>query len=193
MKEKRIPITFVTGNEFKVKVAKTNLEPFGIEVNSQKIDLPELQADTIEEVAIAKAKDAADALKMPIMINDSGLIIPALNDFPGPMSKYFEKTIGEDGILKLMSGIKDRQAYFKEVISYCKPGQEPVLFTSITEGKIATEKKGTYGWGSDKIFLVGNSNKTLAQFPDGEREKCWDDSGYKEFGQFIINNIKMKS
>ena len=185
-----IIVTYVTGNKFKVQVAKEHLEKFGIEIESQKIELPELQADTIEEVAISKAKYAANALNKPIMINDSGLIIPALNDFPGPMSKYFEQTIGEDGILKLMVDIEDRKAYFKEVISYCEPKEEPILFTSITNWSIAKEKKGEYGWGSDQIFVVENSDKTLAQFLMGKEKNVGVTQDMWNLGNFWKLDIK---
>lgn len=192
MNDGKITITFVTGSKFKIQVAKEHLEKFGIRIEAQKIYLPEIQADTIEEVAISKAKYAANTLDKPIMINDSGLMIPALKNFPGPMTNYIEETIGEDGIVKLMTGIEDRRAFFKEVISYCEPGNEPVLFTSITKGNISSEKKGEYGWGLDQIFLINDSDKTLAQFPDGEREKFWSDTGYLEFADYL-NSLQQKT
>ena len=71
--------------------------------------------------------------------NDSGLVIRA-NDFPSAHTKYVEDTIGEDGIIKLMEGIEDREAYFLS-LAYTEYGGEPVTFISKTEGTISKENK----------------------------------------------------
>lgn len=44
-------ITYITGNEYKVVGAKGFLEPLGFGVEAKNIDCPEIQADTMEEVA----------------------------------------------------------------------------------------------------------------------------------------------
>lgn len=100
-------IIYVTGNKFKLKMAESILEPLGIKVESKKIiDLPEIQSDNIEDVAIVSAKYARNILNESVLKNDSGLVIPKLNNFPAAYSKYIESTITEDGILKLMEGKK---------------------------------------------------------------------------------------
>lgn len=179
-------ITYVTGNKMKVLGAKTFLEPLGFTINQKKIDCPEIQADEIEEVAKFSSKYASNELKCNVLKNDSGLIIPALNNFPGPYTKYAEETIKEDGILKLMKDINDRECYFIEVLAYTEYNKEPVTFKSITRGKIAYEKSGKYGWGYDYIFIPDGQTKTLASFEDEERIKLWDDSGYIELGNYLL-------
>lgn len=99
-------ITYITGNWAKVKVAKLFLEPLGFEIDNKKIECPELQADTFEEVAKYSSKYASDFLKCDTLKNDSGLVIPALNGFPGQYTHYVEDALGEDGILKLMQNIR---------------------------------------------------------------------------------------
>ena len=66
----------------------------------------------------------------------------------------------EDGLLKLMDGLSDRTAYFKEAIAYCEPGKEPIVFEGITMGKIDTKKSGTYGWSWDFVFIPEGEEKT---------------------------------
>lgn len=178
-------IIYVTGNKFKILTAQKILEPLNIKVNAQKIDCPEIQADSIEEVAIYSSKYASDYLKASTLKNDSGLVIPALNNFPSAYTKYVEETITEDGILKLMDGIKDREAYFLEVLAYTEYGEKPVVFVSKTEGTIATEKNGEFGWSYDKIFIPKGETKTLACFEDNERWKFWDDVAYQKLAEYL--------
>ena len=183
-------ITYVTGNSFKVKLAKEVLEPLGIEVDNKKINCPEIQADSIEEVSIFSSKYASDYLKCDTLKNDSGLVIPSLKGFPGAYTKYVEETIGEDGVLKLLDGIEDRYAYFLEVLAYTKYNGETVTFTSKTEGTISKVKKGENGWSWDYIFIPKGTNKTLAEYPDDERWKYWDDSAYKKLADYLKDKEK---
>ena len=180
-------ITYVTGNKYKIELAQRILSPLGINVLQKKIYCPEIQDDKIENVSKFSAKYAANELGMPVIKNDSGLVIEALNGFPGPYTAYVEDTLTEEGILKLMEGKENRNAYFVEVISYCQPNQEPVSFISKTEGSIALEKKGEFGWSYDRIFIPKGQDKTLAQMPDDERWKFWSDDAYLQLKDFLEN------
>lgn len=183
-------IIYITGNKFKLLTAKNILEPIGIEVDNKVIDLPEIQADSIEEVAKYSSQYASKKLKCDTLKNDSGLVIPALNGFPSAYSKYVEETITEDGIIKLMKGVRNRKAYFLEVLAYTEYKKEPVVFISKTNGTIAKEKQGENGWGYDKIFIPEGETKTLACFSDDERWKFWDESGYAEFAKYLKEKNK---
>ena len=103
-------IIYMTSNKFKLLLAKKVLEPIGIEVENKVIDCPEIQSDSIEEVAKFSSKYASKELQCDTLKNDSGLVIPALKGFPSAYTKYVEETITEDGILRLMEGVKDRSA-----------------------------------------------------------------------------------
>ncbi len=178
-------IIYVTTNDFKFKVAKENLEPLGLKIIKKSIDCPEIQADTIEEVAKYSSKYASDYLHENTLKNDSGLIIPALKGFPAAYTKYVEQTLGVEGILKLMENINDRTAYFIEVLAYTEYGKEPVIFVSKTEGSISLEPSGKYGWSWDFVFIPKSADKTLANFNDDERWKFWDNNAYKEFYNYL--------
>ena len=178
-------ITYVTGNWAKIMSAKQLLEPLGFEIEQVKMDVPEIQNDSIEEVAKFSAKWASDKLGKTVLKNDSGLCIEALNGFPGPYTHYVDDTLGEDGILKLLDGIDNRRAYFIEVLAYCEFGKEPIVFKSITKGSITYEKSGQYGFSYDYIFIPDSETKTLANFDDDIRFKLWDDSAYKELANYL--------
>lgn len=181
-------IVYVTGNWAKIANAKQVLEPLGFTIKNIKMDTIEIQSDSIEDVAKYSAKNASDKLKCDVLKNDSGLVIPSLKGFPGPYTHYADDTIGEDGILKLMDGIEDREAYFVEVLAYCKYGEEPVAFICETEGTIALEKSGTYGWSWDFIFIPKGQDKTLGNFKDEERFNLWNDTAYIQLAQYLKNN-----
>jgi XTP/dITP diphosphohydrolase len=154
-------LIFVTTNAHKVEEIKdlAKSEPGEITIEQLDYDYPELQLDDIEAVARESANyvRAQTGIKEPFFLEDSGLIIPALNGFPGPFSAFVFKTIGNEGILELMadkSG-EERDATFKTVVAYCKsPKSAPMLFVGTVEGCIAGETRGSGGFGYDPIFEV---------------------------------------
>ena len=161
-----VSINFVTSNKNKVKEFKQILEP-EIKVNHIKLSYPELRSDDPEEVARLAAKQLANILKKTVVVEDSGLFIKALNDFPGTCSSYIHKRIGLKGIVKLMEGIKDRDCYYRSAVAYCEPGKEPISFFGEEKGAISEDIKGVYGFGHDPIFIPEGSKKTY-----GEMENC---------------------
>jgi len=179
-------INFVTKNKFKFQLAQEKLNfNDNIKLVQNKLDCIEIQADSIEEVAIYSVQYSVEQLNSPCIKNDSGLVIPALGGFPGPYTSYIEKTIGIKGLLNLMKNVKDRRAKFIEILAFGRPGEKPIAFKCITRGYISKEIKGKYGWSFDKIFICQGYKKTLAEFEDKERVKLWDSSGYKKLSDFI--------
>ena len=180
-------ITYVTGNWAKIDSARQILEPLGYTVDNKKIDTIEIQADDVEDVAKYSAKWASNELKCDVLKNDTGLFVEALNGFPGVYTHYVDDTLGEDGLLKLLDGVSNRRAYFKEVVAYCKYGEEPITFVGITKGTIAKVKSGTYGWSWDFIFIPDGEDRTLGCFPDNERWKFWSLDSYKKLAEYLDN------
>ncbi len=178
-------ITYVTGNIAKIESARKVLEPLGFEVDNIKMETPEIQADDVVEVSKYSAKWAAEKLNTPVLKNDSGLFVNALKGFPGVYTHFVEDTLGEDGLLKLMEGIDDRTAYFKESIAYCEPGGEPVVFEGITKGIIDYKKSGDNGWSWDFVFIPEGENKTLACFEDNEKWDFWSPDAYKRLAKYL--------
>ncbi|KZX16367.1 Non-canonical purine NTP pyrophosphatase [Methanobrevibacter cuticularis] len=166
-------ITFITGNEHKVKEAENIFQKFNIEL--EHIDLGYMEPQgTLEEVAISGAKYAAEKLNKPVIVEDAGLFIKALNWFPGTYSSYVQETIGNQGILNLMSNTintKDRHAEFRSVIGYCAPNIEPKIFLGKVEGSIAFEEKGNKGFAFDPIFYVQKKDKTFGELTLQEKNQ----------------------
>jgi XTP/dITP diphosphohydrolase len=124
----------------------------------RNIGYTEIQADTLEEVAAFGIKEVMNKLEAPVMIEDAGLFINALKGFPGVYSAYVQKTIGNPGILKLMNGVKDRDAAFQSVVCYAEPGMESRFFQGEVRGRIGFEARGDKGFGYDPIFYVGGKS-----------------------------------
>ena len=183
-------ITLVTGNWAKLINTRNKLKPYGIEVDNIKMETVEIQADTAEEVAAYSAKYAADILGRDVLKIDSGLYVDTLKGFPGPYTHYCEDTIGNKGLLKMMEGKKNRKAEFREALAYCSPGKDPVVFSSITKGTIALKESGKFGWSWDFLFIPDGKDVTLGHFEDEERFNLWDDSAYKQLGEYLTKNNK---
>ena len=178
-------VILVTGNKAKLINTRNKLKPFGIEVDNVKMDTIEIQADTIEEIAAYSAKYAVNKLNCGVIKIDSGLFVDALKGFPGPYTHYVEDTINNKLFLKLMEGETNRRAEFREAVAYCEPNQEPVVFSSVTNGTIALEESGTYGWSWDFLFIPEGKNVTLGHFDDDDRFDLWDDKAYIELGNYL--------
>lgn len=162
-------IVFVTGNSGKFKEIKEILEPFGFEVIQNKFEAPEIQADELEPIAAASAKAAAYELGLPVLVDDSGLFIETLNGFPGPYSRFVQDHLGNEKILKLMNGETNRNAYFKTVVAYCRPGEEAKTYSGIVRGQIAHEERGCQGFGYDPIFEY--EGKTFGELENSIKNK----------------------
>ena len=178
-------ITYVTGNWAKIASAKQMLEPLGFTINNIKMETTEIQADTVEEVAMHSAKEASDKLKCTVLKNDTGLYIETLGGFPGPYTHYVDEKLGEDKILKLLENEENRNACFIEAFAYCEYGKEPIVFKSITKGTISEEKMGEYGWCWDFIFIPEGKDKTFGCYPDDERFLLWNTDAYYELAEFL--------
>ena len=89
-----------------------------------RVKAMEIQDENLENIAKASAIDAAKKCGLPVIVEDAGLFIEALNGFPGPYSSYVNKTIGVGGILKLMNNVKDRSAYFLSAVAFYDPDND---------------------------------------------------------------------
>ena len=178
-------VTYVTGNWAKIASAKQILEPLGVEVENIKMETTEIQANGVEEVAAYSAKEASEKLKCNVLKNDTGLFVEALGGFPGPYTHYVDEKLGEDGLLKLLQNETNRKACFIEALAYCEYGKEPVVFKSITNGTIAKEKSGQYGWSWDFIFIPEGEEKTMANYPDNERWNFWGVDAYQKLAEYL--------
>ena len=132
-----------------------------IKIEFKKMELKEIQSDSLAEVAEDKVQQAFKINQNEVFIEDDGLFIETLNGFPGVYSSYISKTIGNGGILALLSNKINRNATFKSIIAFYD-GQKIKSFSGEIKGKISIYlTKG--GWGFDPIFIPENSEVTFGQ------------------------------
>ena len=158
---REIEITFITSNSGKVREAVEYLRPLGVKVVQRNFPYPEIQADDLEEVARYGVEWLKERVEGQFFIEDSGLFVDALKGFPGVYSAYVYRTLGYLGILKLMRGIKERDAEFKSVIAYWDG--ELHIFKGEVRGQITEEPRGTGGFGFDPIFKPHGFSETFAE------------------------------
>ena len=182
-------LAFITSNPGKVEEAKRYFEPLGVEIYQLKMEYPEIQADTLEEVARFGVEWLGKRLDVPFFLDDSGLFIDALNGFPGVYSAYVYRTLGIDGILKLMKGVKNRNAHFRSVIAYWDG--EVHLFTGRVDGEIINEKRGSGGFGFDSIFVPEGFTRTFAEMTTEEKNLISHRGrALKAFAEWLKENLK---
>lgn len=168
-------VFFATNNVNKFNEARQILGEFDISVGMLRAKSFEIQSDSLEEIAKASAINAVQYCKLPIIVEDSGLFVDALEGFPGPYAAYVYSTIGNSGLLKLMKDIRDRRSRFESVIAYSSEEiEEPVCFGGTIQGKIAlTERRKNTetGFGFDPLFIRLGSRKTFAEMNAEEKNR----------------------
>jgi inosine triphosphate pyrophosphatase len=169
-------IIFVTGNKNKLKEVQAILGEY-LTVESEQIDLPELQGETCEEIAIEKCKLAAlEAAKshgkpVPVICEDTSLGFNALKGLPGPYIKWFLHSIGHEGLNNLLHAYEDKRIVATCVFTYCEgPGIEPIVFRGDTPGKLVKARGPTdFGW--DPVFQPDGFDQTYAEMDKEVKNK----------------------
>jgi XTP/dITP diphosphohydrolase len=161
-------VTFASTNQNKYREVQSILSPHGIAVDFVQVNLVEVQSDSLEEIAREKAKSAFAQVGRPVIVEDDGLFIDALKGFPGQYSSFVYKTIGNEGVLKLLAGSAGRSASFRSLIAFYD-GKS----LSISEGKVdgrISDRITEGGWGYDPIFIPAGTDMTFAQLKDKKNE-----------------------
>lgn len=138
---------------------------------------PEETGANFEENALLKCEAVSDYTKFPILADDSGLCVKALNGLPGVRSaRYAGENAGDmDNVRKLltdMSGFSDRSASFTACLCLLKPNKIPLYYYGVINGTILSEPRGLGGFGYDPVFV-----------PEGY------DQSFAELGPEVKNNI----
>lgn len=187
-------LKFITSNSGKLRELRRQLSPLRIEVEQVALELTEPQAETIEAVALIKARQAFSVLQQPLVVDDSGFYIPELAGFPGPFTKYILQTIGAQGILDVAQRIEARSCAFEHTLVYMDAMGEPTSFVDRSGWGTLAHKADTTpcpdAW-SDlwQIFIPAGYEKTLNALSSDERMQIWTTwektSIYTRFGEWL--------
>lgn len=174
---------FITGNQNKVNYMT---EVIGIDLKHENIDLAEIQSANPEVVILHKVEQAYKILQRPVLVEDTCLSFNVLDGLPGPFVKFFvEAENGLENMCRMLDGFNDRTAYGSVIYAYYD-GKEAKYFKGRLDGEIATEPRGTGGYGWDKIFQPeGYGGRTRAELDSDEDKatysKLRDIQGLKTF------------
>ena len=158
-----------TGNQHKVEEFRRILEPLHFDIVPQSEVCPGLEAEetgkTFAENAEIKARAVFDMTGIPVIADDSGLCVDALDGAPGVYSARYS---GEDGtadknnekLLAALHDVPDEKRTARFVCSVCVIFDEGdiVRCEGVCEGRIAREYHGQDGFGYDPIFMVGEQS-----------------------------------
>ena len=133
-----------------------------------KIGSPKETGKTFLANAKLKAKYFSKFTNMPVLSDDSGLCIKALNGNPGIYSARWAKRHGNfkkamKFILKKMKKKGDRTAFFVCSLSFISRKKKIISVTGKIEGKISKKILGNKGFGYDPIFLPKSHTITFGQ------------------------------
>ena len=168
-------IVLASSNKNKVREIKQIFLPFNIDIigmDELGVDLPEIEenGNSYYENALIKVKEVAKYTDLPVMSDDSGLEVSALDNGPGIYSaRYAEKLGGYiPAMHKIIEICKEKDEFaakFVCCIVLYQFEKEPLRFDGIVPGKITTEVKQGNGFGYDPFFISDELTKTFAEYP----------------------------
>ncbi len=171
-------IVAATTNKGKIREFQEILSELGYEVVSmhdEGIDVEvEETGSTFSENALIKARAVALLCNHPVIADDSGLCVDAMDGAPGIYSARFA---GEDAtdydrnvkLLETLEGEENRKAQYVAAIAYISPDGEEITTEGIIEGEILTEEHGTGGFGYDPLFWCTEIKKCFGEATPDEK------------------------
>ena len=155
---------------------QNHLTPLGIKVEQAKLDIIEPQADTVQEVARSKAKQAYSILRKPLIVEDGAFVIDELNGFPGPYIKFILKSLGVERLLKFSKIVKSKSCRFLDSVVFVNSkGKFKAFNDDFYRGNLASRLDQTSNpeiW-SDlwRIVIPVGSRKPLSAMTYVERQE----------------------
>lgn len=140
-----------------------------VDLRILSVDLPEIQEIDTDAIAKNKAVQGAQLAGGPCVVEDSSLCFNALGGMPGPYIKWFQASLGSEGLHKILHAYEDKSAVAVCTLAFCPaPHADPVIFTGTTRGTIVAPVPGR-GFGWDSIFVPDdNGNDTASVGDEGE-------------------------
>lgn len=159
--------------EFKKLFSSLDINVLSLSDINLNIEIEET-GKTFLENALIKAKTIYEITSMPVIADDSGLEVYALDNKPGIYSARFFKDGASDEennhfLLKQLENVEDRRARFVCVIVFYCYKKMQFYCEGICEGEISKTFHGDNGFGYDPLFLV--NKKSYAQMDINEKNE----------------------
>lgn len=154
---------FITGNKGKLAEVQSILG----NVEALDIDLPEIQSLDAHEIIKAKLEEAKKHQAGEFIVEDTSLYFEALNGLPGPLIKWFMKTVGNEGLYKMAEAFGNFGAEAKTIIGYSDTQGSISFFEGNIKGTIVSTRGEGFGW--DPIFQPEGYSKTFGELTTEEK------------------------
>lgn len=160
-------IFFITGNKNKLKETQMIWPVIeGIELDLTEIQ--ELEPKKILEHKLEEAKKHRPNTNL--IVEDLSLEINGMNGLPGPLIKWFLKSVGIEGVYKMAKLFGNQEAIARVTLGFVDRNGENKYFEGIVKGKIVKPRgESNFGW--DPIFVPNGFDKTFAEMGVEEKNK----------------------
>ncbi len=156
-------LNFITGNKDKLAEVQSILG----DVAGLDIDLAEIQSLDAHEIIQAKLEEAQKHHAGEFIVEDTSLYLTATNGLPGPLIKWFMKSIGNDGLYKMAEAFGNFEAEGKTIIGYSNSANNIQFFEGSIKGTIVPPRGEGFGW--DPIFQPEGYTKTFGELTAEEK------------------------
>lgn len=174
-------LVIATNNAGKVREYREMLAPFGVTVKTLA-DFPRFAIDecgtSFEENALIKARTAVAKLDLPVLADDSGLVVDALSGAPGVHSARYagdhDDAANNAKLLRELTGVPatQRTAHFHTTIVALKPDGAKLETSGRVEGQILTQPRGQNGFGYDPLFMPKEfPGRSMAELTPAEKNQ----------------------
>ncbi|MDE6741883.1 MAG: RdgB/HAM1 family non-canonical purine NTP pyrophosphatase, partial [Muribaculaceae bacterium] len=169
----KLKLVMATNNAGKLREARAiagdRLEILSLDDIGYHRDIEET-ADSLEGNALIKVRAIKDATGLDCFADDTGLMVDALGGAPGVhTARYAGEDCNPDANIDLMlrnlEGVSDRSARFRTCVALSLDGEEHTFEGSV-EGRIATHRSGSQGFGYDPIFIPDETGVCFAEMTD---------------------------
>ncbi|MBZ0090131.1 MAG: non-canonical purine NTP pyrophosphatase [Thermoanaerobaculia bacterium] len=147
-------------------------------IETVAIDLPEIQSLDMAEVLRAKADEAWRHLGRPLIVEETGLEIHAMNGFPGPLVKWMLEAVGAEGVARVAKAFDDPGVTARCSLLY-RSADGDVVASGETVGELVLPARGGHGFGWDPVFLPAGESQTYGELSAerkdaiGHRGRAW--------------------
>ena len=171
-------LVLATRNDHKLRELSELMRPYELDPLPAGVELPPETGTTFADNALGKARAAAAATARPAIADDSGIEAAALGGAPGVWSARFagEDATDEENLRKLLHDVPedgDRRVAYVCALAYVEPGGREEVVHGRCEGTLATEPRGTGGFGYDPAFIPDDypgDTRTMAELTPREKD-----------------------
>jgi XTP/dITP diphosphohydrolase len=167
-----------TRNENKLRELREVLTSLDLDPLPDEAALPPEEGETFADNALAKARAAHAATGLAAIADDSGIEARALAGRPGVRSARYAGPEASDQenldlLLRELAGAPDRSVAYVCALAYLDRGGGEHLFVGRCEGRLATEPRGSGGFGYDPAFVPDDTGpgdaRTMAELSAAEK------------------------